>query len=32
MTNKFVYVKDNVLSKKDCDNIIKVCNKNLLST
>lgn len=32
MTNKFVYVKDNVLSKKDCDNIIKVCNKNLLSS
>jgi hypothetical protein len=29
MTNKFVYVKDNVLSKKDCDNIIKTCDKNL---
>ena len=27
--NKFVYVKDNMLSKKDCDNIIKTCDKNL---
>ena len=27
--NKFVYVKDNILSKKDCDNIIKTCDKNL---
>tara|TARA_R100001377_G_scaffold4621_2_gene2627 strand:+ start:469 stop:975 length:507 start_codon:yes stop_codon:yes gene_type:complete len=29
--NKFVYVKDNVLSEKDCDNIIKICDKDLLS-
>ena len=28
--NKFVYVKDNVLSEEDCNNIIKVCDKNLL--
>ena len=27
--NKFVYVKDNMLSKKDCDNIIKTCDKSL---
>ena len=27
--NKFVLVKDNILSKKDCDNIIKTCDKNL---
>ena len=32
MTNKFVYVKDNVLSKKDCDNIIKTCDKSLLKS
>ena len=27
--DKFVSVKDNILSKKDCDNIIKTCDKNL---
>ena len=27
--DKFVLVKDNILSKKDCDNIIKTCDKNL---
>ena len=32
MTNKFVYVKDNMLSKKDCDNIIKTCDKSLLKS
>ena len=30
--NKFVYVKDNMLSKKDCDNIIKTCDKSLLKS
>ena len=29
--NKFVYVKDNVLSEEDCNNIIKTCDKDLLS-
>ena len=30
--SKFVLVKDNMLSKKDCNNIIETCNKNLLSS
>jgi len=29
--NKFVYVKDSVLSEEDCDDIIKTCDINLLS-
>jgi len=28
--NNFLYIKDNILSKEDCNNIIKVCDKNLL--